>query len=48
MSLKLKDFYDGYKNKYIFKNGAKLTKVWELNLNIYLKIEHNNKNHFFT
>ena len=29
MSLKLSDFYKNYKNKYVFKNGAKLIKIWE-------------------
>ena len=39
MSLKLSDFYKNYKNKYVFKNGAKLIKIWESHLNLYLKLK---------
>jgi hypothetical protein len=47
MSLKLSDFYENYENKYVFKNGAKLTKIWEGHLILYLKIEHRDKIHYF-
>ena len=47
MSLELKDFYKNYKNKYVFKNGAKLIKIWEYNSIKFLKINYKNKNHFF-
>lgn len=47
MSLKLSDFYENYKNKYVFKNGARLTKNWENFSNCYLKIENKGKNHYF-
>ena len=47
MNFKLSDFYENYKNKYVFKNGAKLTKIWESYFNLYLKIEHKGKIHYF-